>query len=860
VNQVVTGPFRLSAGSAKFPFRCLTAALVLYAIATAHAQILGTPSTPQTAPQGQAAQVITVQVPADEQRSNNGPNWNRTNGTQSRDGQNPDAEERYRRQNTVNIDPPTEFQMLVAQTVGATMPIFGSDLFSNAPSTFAPVASGQVTPDYVIGAGDEILISATGQLNEQGTFTVDRAGHISIPEVGTLTVSGLKFSELQPFLRQQIGRVYRNFNLSVTLGQLRSIQVYILGETRRPGSYTVSSLSTLVNALFVSGGIRPQGSLRHIELRRGGNTVTTVDLYDLLLHGDKTKDAPLQPGDIIFVPTVGPQVAVVGSVTNPAIYELNGETTLGQLLQLASGLTSTATGTGARIESVYDHVQRTIVDVNLASSGDRMLHAGDIVTVAAISDRYKDAVTLRGNVANPGRYLWHVGMHLSDLIPDRESLITRNYYRQRNLLGQAAPPFPTQSGPLPQGQYNAGQQQQFNSGQQGQYSSNLIQQGNGAIQQQPNPGHIAVSTTPSAGVAGSANEAPTPTATNTSNANGGGTTVGDALTQGNGTFAATNDVVLSAPDVDLAYAVIERLDPVSLTTSLIPFNLQAVIADHGDTTQNLALEAGDVVTIFSKADIRVPQSQQTRFVRLEGEFVSAGVYSVKPGETLRQLIARSGGLTPDAYLYASEFTRQSTRRVEQQRLREYADSLDTQINTQMSSQIAGATDPSSAAQTANASAQSARAAVARIRTMQATGRIVLKLSPTASGLDAVPDLSLEDGDRFIVPRQPTSVAVAGQVYNASSFLFAPGLQVRNYVRDAGGPDRNADSKRLYVIRADGSVVSKQYDDVLKAQILPGDTVVVPPQLTHRNILRDIVTIATAIGAIAGPFALIAALR
>ncbi len=847
MSEVVAGHFFRSGRSAKSLVRGIAAALVCLVAGTVQAQMPAITSAPPAASQGQAPQVITVQVPGDPQRSNNnGPDWQRTNGSQNRNGQNPDAEERDRRESTTIVDTPTEFQTLVMQTVGTSLPIFGANLFTNAPSTFAPIGTGQVTPDYVIGPGDEVLISATGQLNQQGSFIVDRAGSISIPEVGTVTVGGLRFSDLKPFLRQQIGRVYRNFDLSVTLGQLRSIQIYILGETRRPGSYTVSSLSTLLNALFVSGGIRPQGSMRHIELRRAGRTVTTVDLYDLLLHGDKTKDAPLQPGDIIFVPTVGPQVAVVGSVTNPSIYELNGETTLGQLLQLASGLTSTATGTGARIESVYDHVQRSIVDVNLTNSGNLVLHAGDIVTVAAISDRYKDAVTLRGNVANPGRYVWHAGMHLSDLIPNRESLITRNYYRQRNLLGQVAPTFQTQFGTGPQPGPGQQQLQQYGQGQQ-QYAPYGTQQAG--------TGHIAVSTTPASGSGGSATEAPTPTSMDTANSNGGGTTVGDALTQGNGTFTATNDVVLSAPDVDLAYAVIERLDAVSLTTSLIPFNLAAVL--DGNVSQNLALEAGDVVTIFSKADIRVPQSQQTRFVRLEGEFVAAGVYSVKPGETLRQLIARSGGLTSDAYLFASEFTRQSTRRVEQQRLREYADALDTQISTQVSAQIAGATDPSNAAQVANASAQSARAAVARVRTMQATGRIVLKLLPDANGIEAVPDLPLEDGDRFIVPRQPTSVAVAGQVYNASSFLFQPGLQVRNYVRDAGGPDRNADAKRLYVIRADGSVVSKQYNDVLKAPVLPGDTIVVPPQLTHRNLLRDTVTIATALSSLAVPLSLIA---
>ena len=804
---------------------CSVLCLVAISSMALHAQ---DPNLSPSVTPTQAPQIITVPAaaPLGSGYTSSGPDWSRINSVQA----NATGSNVTPARAPAAPDQPTEFQLLVRQTVGSTIPIFGADLFSSPPSTFAPVGDAQVTPDYVIGTGDEIRISATGQLNQQGSFRVDRAGTISIPEVGTLTVAGLRFSELRPFLRQQIGRVYRNFELNVTLGQLRSIQIYILGQTRQPGAYTVSSLSTLVNALFVSGGIRPQGSLRNIELRRGDRTVTVVDLYDLLLRGDKSKDVPLQPGDIIFVPAAGPQVAITGSVTNPAIYELRGETTLNQLLGLANGLTSTANGGRVRVESIAGGTQRAIQNVNLVTAGNQPLHGGDIVTIDAISDQFREAVTLRGNVANPGRFSWHAGMRLSDLIPDRESLITRNYYRSRNALGQATPNFqPTQA-------------------------------------VQATQGRVPVSTSPSSGTAGTQGaqgagtlaEAPTPTASTATGASGGGTTVGDALTQNNGTFTSTNDVILSAPDVDLAYAVIERLDPATLTTSLIPFNLGAVL--NGDATQNLPLQPGDVVTIFSKSDIRVPQSQQTRYVRLEGEFTGAGVYSVRPGETLRQLITRAGGFTPDAYLYASEFTRQSTRRVEQQRLREFADSLDAQINTETSRQVATAVDPASAAQTANITADNARAAVARLRNIQPTGRIVLKLSPTASGIGSVPDLALEDGDRFIVPREPSTVNVAGEVYNASAFLFEPNLQVRNYVRDAGGPSRNADANRLFVIRADGSVVSRQYSNVAKASSLPGDTVVVPPQLTRRNLLRDIVAVSNVFGQIATPLALIAILR
>ncbi len=775
----------------------------------------------------QAPQIITVTTPqVAPGYSSSGPDWSRLDAAQRTvDGSRSTAAEDSRIRAARVPDTPTEFQQLVRQTLGTELPIFGSDIFNNPASTFAPVGEAQVTPDYILGTGDEIRLSATGQLNQQGTFRIDRNGTISIPDVGTLTVAGLRFNDLKPFLRQQIGRVYRNFELNVSLGQLRSIQVYILGQTRQPGAYTVSSLSTLVNALFVSGGIKPEGSLRRIELHRGGEIVTVVDLYDLLLRGDKSKDVSLKPGDILFVPAAGPQVALAGSVTSPAIYELRGEATLNQLLQLANGTTPSANASNARVESIVN-AQRVVRNVALETGGTVPLHGGDIVTIGTISEQFANAVTLRGNVANPGRYAWHSGLRISDVIPNTDALVTRNYYRSRNALGQpaaaAAPPATVPAA-------------------------------------QPGQGRLAVSTSPSSGTTGSTGEAPTPTAASAATSTGGGTTVGDALTQNNGTFAAANDLVLSAPDVDLAYAVVERLDRTTLTTSLLPFNLGAVLSGT-DPSQNLELEPGDVITVFSKADVRVPQAQQTRYVRLEGEFGSAGVYSVRPGETLRQLIVRAGGFTPDAFLYASEFTRQSTRRVEAQRLHEYADSLEAQINSETSRAVATAIDPASAAQTATVTADNARAAVARLRDIQPTGRIVLKLKPDATGVASLPDLPLEDGDRFIVPRQPSTVNVAGEVYNASAFVYEPNLQVRNYLRDAGGPSRNGDSTRVFVIRADGSVGSRQYSNVAKASSLPGDTVVVPPQLTRRNILRDVVAISSIFGQVATPLSLIALLR
>jgi protein involved in polysaccharide export with SLBB domain len=726
---------------------------------------------------------------------------------------------------------PTEFQQIVSSTTGRPLPIFGAELFTTVPSTFSPVENIPVTPDYVIGPGDELRLQIWGQVTQSNAYIVDRTGTIYMPAVGPIHVAGVQFSQLRDFLKSQLSRVYRNFDLNVNMGQLRSIQIFVVGEARKPGSYTVSSLSTLLNALFASGGPLPQGSLRDIQVRRGGATVTDFDLYDLLLHGDKSKDVRLESGDVIFIPTVGPQAAVLGSVNTPAIYELRGETSFEQLIALAGGRTTLAAGTSVRVERISNHTERSVVDVDLSQPNAGTVQNGDIVTVSPIVDRFKDAVTLRGNVANPGRYSWFKGMKVSDLIPDRAALVTRNYYEKTNQLGQSNVDY---RGPQPEGSLgiangNAVTPANPQRAQSGAATAAGEEQ-NGAAETQPST--TGGGQTGTAGTRNGMQQAPT-TAPGSA---------GEALTAKKGLFAATTDVILQAPDIDWSYAVIERQDKVTLSTSLIPFNLGKVILEK-DASQNLELQPGDVVTIFSQADIHVPNAQQTRFVRLEGEFNSAGVYSVLPGETLRGLLQRVGGFTPEAYLYASEFTRESVKRLQRQRLSEYADLLEEQISTQTSAAVSGALTEADAA-SAQAGSKSAQMIVNKLRRTEPTGRIVLEMKPNSQGLAAVPDIVLEDGDRFVVPKLPSSVSVEGQVYDANSFLWRQGGRVKRYLQMAGGPDRGADRKRAYVLRADGSVFSNQYGNFSRSFLYPGDTIVVPPVLQKGNPLRELGNIAT----------------
>jgi polysaccharide export outer membrane protein len=304
-------------------------------------------------------------------------------------------------------EPQTEFQQYVFASTGHKLTMFGQDLFRGVPSTFAPVDRVPVTSEYVIGPGDEIMLRGWGQIDIDYHAVVDRVGNLFIPKVGNVNVSGVKYRELQPLLKSAIGRVFRDFDLNVTLGQLRSIQVFVVGQAKRPGSYTVSSLSTLVNAVFASGGPSAKGSMRRIQLKRGSQAVTEFDLYDLFINGDKSKDAQLLPGDVIYIPPVGPTVAMTGSVNVPAIYEIKPRTTLGDLVQLSGGLTSTASGQKATVERIKDRSVRAIEEFTLDDSGfDRVLQDGDLVTLRALSARFDNAITIRGNVAAPGRYPW----------------------------------------------------------------------------------------------------------------------------------------------------------------------------------------------------------------------------------------------------------------------------------------------------------------------------------------------------------------------------------------------------------------------------------------------------------------------
>ena len=634
-----------------------------------------------------------------------------------------------------------DFQDFIQQSTGKNLPLFGANLFAGGGITFAPLDRVPVPADYVIGPGDEIRIQTWGQIDLDLPVIVDRNGQVNIPKVGAITVAGLRYSQLQNVLRASFSRIFRNFEMNVTLGQLRSVQIFVVGQAKRPGSFTVSSLSTLVNALFASGGPSAKGSMRGIQLKRAGAMVVEFDVYDLLMRGDLSKDRQVLPGDVIFIPSIGPLAAIHGGVRNEAIYELKGETRLKDLIDLAGGLTTTAAAQNVLLERITDRKTRRVEQVQFDAVGlSTRLQDGDLAQILNIQPAFENAVTLRGNVALPARFPWRPGMRIRDLIPHRDALIVPDYWIKRN----AAVRTDIQS-------------------------------------------ELDLRTSLKRGL----------------------------------------------PEINWNYAVIDRLNLNDITTTLIPFDLGKVVLEK-DESQNMLLQPGDVVTIFSKNDIQVPIDQKNKYVRVQGEIGAPGVYQLERGETLRHLLARIGPLTKDAYLYGMELSRTSAQALQQARLDEAITRLGIEVERNAATLGASALSTEAVAG-AQQQIGAQRLLIERLRQLKASGRIVLVLPPERPQLKDLPDLAMEDGDQITIPSRPSVVSVVGAVYNSNTYTHDPHKRVRDYLAQAGGIAKHGDDDNVFVLRADGSVVSDRQGGWLSSRVAglelqPGDAIFIPEKL------------------------------
>lgn len=526
----------------------------------------------------------------------------------------------------------SSFESYAEGVTGQKLPMFGKDLFNDVPSTFAPFDNVQVNQDYVIGTGDELQIRGWGMVDIDVNATVDRTGAVYIPRVGSVKVSGVKYKDLQSYLKKAVGKIFTNFDLTASIAQTRAVQVYVAGHAVRPGTYTLSAMSTLLNALFTSGGPDSTGSMRNIQLKRGSQTVSTFDLYDMVAKGDKTRDVTLQDGDVIYIPEVGPLVALTGNVKQPAIFELNGKTNLNDVLSWAGGFDSAA------------ETKQVIVERN-------------------VNNQYKTVV---------------------ELIADK--------------------------------------------------------------------------------------------------------------TQNNAQLAS------------------------------------------------VVVNPTDVLRVFSPGAVPVEAQIQNEFVRVAGEAKQSGIFQLKKGETLRDLLVRVGGANENGYLYALQLNRESVRRNQQAKMNEVADRFERDMESNATQKMAATVDKENAAKAA-AEVEQQRRIVQRMRSVKAEGRIVLDLPGLETEVKNLPDVPLQNGDSIYIPRRPGTVDVLGSVFQQNAYVYRPQRTAADYLEQAGGLTANADKSEMYVIRADGTARSGRntglFGSVGGTAINPGDAIVIPEKIDRSSFVQSL---------------------
>jgi protein involved in polysaccharide export with SLBB domain len=701
---------------------------------------------------------------------------------------------------------------------------FGYDLFNGTPTTFAPVSDIQVPIDYIVGPGDTLEVQLYGG-KEPALYelTVQRDGRVNFPKLGPIMVSSMTFDEARAAIEHRVAEQLIGTRVSVTMGDLRSIRVFVLGEVETPGSYTVSGLSTMTNALFVSGGVKKIGSLRNIELKRNGRLVTTLDLYDLLLHGDTSNDRQLLPGDVIFIPPVGKRVSVYGSVKRPAIYELKTESTVAQAVDLAGGLTPDADERMGQLERILPSRLREMHNIDLTALESRAtaLADGDKLRIAEIRPTLENSVILTGHVFRPGQFQYRPGLRLSDVLDsfdelrpnadqhyimirrvvlpeERVEVVSADLRRALAARGSAADPELQPRDKIYVFDLSAADRERL--------LAPVIRELE--LQATPDKPEQVVSID---GRIKAPGHYPLEPAMRVSDLIRAGGSLEDAAFRGE----AELDRYVAA-------------EGEARRTELIPVNLAAI--RRGDAGADLTLKPYDILVIKP-----IPKWVEPGTIELKGEVRFPGKYPIHDGETLSSVLQRAGGLTDLAFADGSVFIREDLKLREKDQL----ELLMNRMRSDLAALSLEAITTSSVAATSSAAGSSAVQGLAigqqlltQLRDTKPVGRLVINIGRVTKGPAGVADdVIVKDGDALLIPKRAQEVTIMGEVQSPTSHVFERGLTRDDYIAKSGGATRNADRKRIYVVRANGDVVSGErsgwFRRAQSADIRPGDTIVVP---------------------------------
>ena len=710
----------------------------------------------------------------------------------------------------------------------AALKRFGADIFLNGTGNLDNLPMDlPAGSDYVLGPGDGLNINLWGSTSQRLRRMVDREGRVALPDAGSVEVAGQTVSQAQEAIQGALRATFRDARVDVSLTRLRSVRVYVVGDVERPGAYDISSLSTPLNALYAAGGPTARGSLRLVRQYRSKRLVREVDLYELMLQGVRSDAERLEPGDTVLVPPVGAQVAVDGMVRRPAIYELKGETELADVLQLAGGILVSATLRQINLERIEAHQRRVMLSVNLPNSDDPealnkalgsfRVQDGDRITISPILPYSDQTVYFQGHVFRPGKYPYHPGIQISDLVHSYQDLLPEPA-DHAEIVRLAPPDYHPQVI---------------------EFKLSEVLSGEDPLDLQPFDtvrifGRYEIDP-PKVSIHG---EVLRPGEYPLAN----GITAADLVRLAGGfkRSAYTETADITSYVVQHGDQIVTRRKTVEIAKALA-----------GDRDADALLKPGDVLTIHQLSGWKDIGAS----VELKGEVKFPGTYGIEDGEKLSMLLRQAGGFRTDAYPEGAVLERVQVRELEEKSRQELIHRIE--IEGAYPKLAASETGPERTALLQTMSNEKEHVLTV-LRAQPATGRMVIKISPEIDRWqNTAADVELRAGDVLTIPRRPSFVLISGQVYNPAAITWTPGRNAGWYLQQAGGPTDLADRKDIYVIRANGSVVGQGNGaglwrgTPLSAVLGPGDTVVVPQKIiSGSNTFKEALATAQFVSSMA----------
>jgi polysaccharide biosynthesis/export protein len=747
------------------------------------------------------------------------------------------------------------------QEISTALKPFGYDFFQESAVKVVTDRKDMPVPgDYTIGPGDEVKILLWGRVNASYNLVVDRNGNITIPQVGPVSVAGMTFEQMSKHLIKQAEQ-FVGANIDVTMGTLKSIQVFVLGDVKRPGAYTIGSFATITDALLIAGGPAAIGTMRSIQLRRKDKIITTFDLYDLLLKGDKSRDMILQPGDVVFVPVAGPIVGVAGNVKRPAIYELKEKYDLNTLFELAGGIIPTAYTQQIQVERIVKNEKQVVVDIDdkhLTKAKDFQLQDVDLVKIFNIVEKETNVVFMSGNIKRPGKYEYKPGMRIKDIIKDHLDLLPETYLEYALLMRLEPPALDKHLIPFNLESVLSGEGRESNFELRSQDQIFIFSKWffkdrpsialEGEVR---NPGMfdfdknmrvkdailMAGDVTKNAYLQkGEIYRTGKQRENITMYFNVGRALDGDmennlalqdedrivihslleyeykklVFVDGEVLYPGSYLYAPGATVKDLIFASGNTLESAYLDDAEISSQIieggKTVKIEHRNINLRKALQGDQAenVTLNPYDRLNVKRLQdwgKEQFVTMGGEVRYPGRYIIKKNERLSSLIERAGGYSDDAYLRGAVFVRQRVRDLQQKTLDEMISRMERELLAE------GATVKEASVEGVQArqvELQQRQKFIETLKKLPPTGRMTVYLAHLRLLKGSAYDVEMEEGDNLYIPTRNSVVNVAGAVMSNGSFVYADGLGYEDYVRMAGGYSRYADTSNAFVMKVDGS--------------------------------------------------------